>query len=97
MLSRADTITALLGRFPVANDRMARYCRLSLSSPSRKAVPLAFFVEPPTPLVSDDSSTQPSWGASDLRVITEIGTVVNDHQPPLATVNDVPFTALTCQ
>src|SRR5664279_1466644 len=85
---------ALAGRLEVLKDRIARYWRLEESSPSWK-VPAPALIEPPRPLFSLDSSTQPSCAPVDLKLTTcgtrtgvRVGVgvtrppVVNDHQVP---------------
>ena len=83
ILKATPVITAVSGRLPVLKSKMARYCRSAASSPTRQVVAVESNV-PPTPEVSDDSNTQPSLTATDLKV-AETGTgppVVNDHQVP---------------
>src|SRR6185436_8683047 len=70
--SFAETIVAPSGIDEVSNETTVLYwCRVR-SSPTRRALvlPALLSSEPPTPEVSDDSSTQPSCAAIDVRVTT---------------------------
>src|ERR1043166_1728854 len=64
----AETIVAPSGIGDVLNETTDLYWRSLAASPTRSVlVPLT---EPPAPEVSDDSSTQPSWAAIEVRVTT---------------------------
>src|SRR5688572_29658583 len=66
----AETIVAPSGREDVSNETIALYCRSPLSSPAISADTPAHegCAVPPAPLVSMDSSTQPSSAAIETKV-----------------------------
>ena len=68
---------AASGRLPVLKESTERYCLSSELSPTRRVVAVEFSV-PPRPLVSLDSSSQPSFAPVDWGVAV-LGWVVNDY------------------
>src|SRR5688572_8014037 len=74
-LSVTLMMTALSGRLEVLKERMLRYCLSATSSPRLKVV-AAVFIVPPAPLVSVDSSTQPSFVPFEAAVMNVVATRV---------------------
>src|SRR6185436_9316418 len=72
----AERIVAPSGIGEVSKETTALYCRSWLLSPTRSALVVVAVasIEPPTLVVSPDSSTQPSWAAIEVRVTTVGGT-----------------------
>src|SRR6476469_3688526 len=66
-----ERMVAPSGIAEVSKETTALYCLFLLSSPTRRALVVAAVasIEPPTFEVSVDSSTQPSWAATERKVV----------------------------
>src|SRR6185436_2062429 len=72
----AERIVAPSGIGEVLKETTDLYWRSLVSSPTRRALVVVALpsIEPPALEVSDDSSTQPSWAATEVKVTTVGGT-----------------------
>src|SRR5262245_60121953 len=66
----AERIVAPSGIDDVSKETTALYCLSLLSSPARRALVFEALasIDPPALVVSPDSSTQPSWPATEVKV-----------------------------
>src|SRR5436305_13568586 len=67
----AERMVAPSGMAEVSKETTDLYCRFLLSSPTRRALVVVALasIEPPALEVSLDSSTQPSWAATEMKVV----------------------------